>query len=419
LCIASPALAGNQASTNLLSQGDDDEMNLRLDRAITRFQQAAAASPDDPAAYRALAAAYFFKIVFARGAVTIDEFLDGDTRDDRINVAKPAADLAAAFHMNADRALSLGEQAAASRPNEADAHFQLGATIAMIASYSATVDGQIFEAFKLARRAYKEEMRTLELDPRRQDAALIVGLYEYIVSMRSLPVRWMARISGLADDKSHGIAQVETAARYPGDTQTDARMALLLIYNRERRYDDALAVLSTLQARYPNNRLLWLETGATMLRAGRYQDAKRTLDEGFVKFSAPVAAQKPAPARGKATARPARGTAREPVRTAAPEPPPVPMFGEEALWRYKRGAALVCLRLDAEATRDLAVAVQKDARDWVHDRAHTELGKLADLRGDRRVATDEYRVAIQLAKTANDSSGLAEAEHWLSTPYRR
>ena len=62
--------------------------------------------------------------------------------------------------------------------------------------------------------------------------------------------------------------------------------------------------------------------------------------------------------------------------------------------------------------------LEKEARDWVHGRAHAELGKLADLRGDRRVASDEYSVAIHLARTANDSSGLAEAEHLLATPYR-
>lgn len=402
-------------------------MNLRLDQALCLYQQAVAADPNDPAAYRALASAYLFKIAFRRGAVTMDEFLDGDARDDSVSVAKPPADLAAGFHTNADRALRLAEQAVAARPNDTDAHFQLGAAIAMLASYSATVDGQIFEAFKLARRAYKEETRALELDPRRQDASLIVGLYQYIVSMRSLPVRWMARISGIGDDKSKGIALVEAAARYPGATQTDARLALVLIYNRERRYDDALAALSELQARYPNNRLLWLEKGATMLRAGRDEDAKRILDEGLAKFlaPAPVRGSTSVPARGKVSrpargrvSGPAHGKAPEPVRARPPEPASVPMFGEEALWHYKRGAALVCLQRDTEAVRDLSTAVQKEARDWVRGRAHTELGKLADRRGDRRVASGEYRVAIQLARTANDSIGLAEAERLLATPYR-
>ena len=44
---------------------------------------------------------------------------------------------------------------------------------------------------------------------------------------------------------------IEEAAGYGGDNQTDARFALVLIYNRERRYDDALAQLALLRARYP------------------------------------------------------------------------------------------------------------------------------------------------------------------------
>ena len=92
------------------------------------------------------------------------------------------------------------------------------------------------------------------------------------------------------------------------------------------------------------------------------------------------------------------------------------MFGEEALWYYKRGATLVGLRQDAEAARQLKLALSKEAREWVHGRAHVELGKIADRTGDRRAAHEEYRVAAQLAKSSNDSIGLAEAKLLLATP---
>ena len=41
------------------------------------------------------------------------------------------------------------------------------------------------------------------------------------------------------------------------------------MYNRERRYDDALRVLQELRRLYPRNRLVVLEAGSTALRAGR------------------------------------------------------------------------------------------------------------------------------------------------------
>src|SRR5260221_13994927 len=99
-----------------------------------------------------------------RGALTADEFLGGDATEDTVSVTKPPADLATGFHANADKALRLAEQRVEAQPNDADAHFQLGSTVALLASYAATVDGQMFEAFKFARRAYKENSSAMELD---------------------------------------------------------------------------------------------------------------------------------------------------------------------------------------------------------------------------------------------------------------
>ncbi len=54
---------------------------------------------------------------------------------------------------------------------------------------------------------------------------------------------------------------------------------LIVIYNREARYDDALRVIGELQRRYPRNRLLWLEAASTALRASRPADARRAIEE--------------------------------------------------------------------------------------------------------------------------------------------
>jgi len=384
-CLASALINANPAASRLRAQGDEQEYNLRLDQALRHFRQAVDADPRDPASYRAVAATYFMRIAFRRGAVTADDFLGGQTNADTLDMPKPPADLALAFHQNAARALELAEQHLLANPNEADAHYQVGSAIALQASYSATIDGQVFSAFKFARRAYQENSKALALDPRRQDAGLIIGIYDYIISTRSMPVRWLARVGGLEGNKARGIAMIEAAARYRGENQTDARLALSLIYNREHRYDEALQVLSDLRTRYPDNRLLWLEAGATALRAGRFQDATRMLNGGFLKLSNPASTQ---------------------------------AFGEEALWCYKRGAALVGLRRDAEAATELKTSLRKEGRDWVHGRAHTELGKLADLAGNRGAACEEYYAAARLAKAADDSIGAADAEKLLAKRYQ-
>ena len=169
------------------------------------------------------------------------------------------------------------------------------------------------------------------------------------------------------------------------DAQTEARLALVLLYNRERRYDDALRVLAALRREYPRNRLLALEAAGTSLRAGRAAETERIVNETMT--------------LDETDFRP-------------------PMFGEDALWLLRRGAARVMLNRVVDAGSDLELALTLPARTWVTGRLHAELGKLADLRGDRQTARKEFLLAVKLAEQDRDWPGAAEARRLLDVPYR-
>ena len=156
----------------------------------------------------------------------------------------------------------------------------------------------------------------LALEPQRKDAGLIVGTYRYIVAALALPLRWMAYVAGFGGGKEQGHASmIEEAAAYGGDNQTDARFALILLYNREKRYDDALKQLALLRERYPRNRLVWLETRIDQSCApAAPADAERFLTEGLARFADDHAAADVR--RGRALALQARrGAGRARART--------------------------------------------------------------------------------------------------------
>jgi len=178
------------------------------------------------------------------------------------------------------------------------------------------------------------------------------------------------------------MRMIEDAVAYHGDNEEDARFALLLIYNRERRYDEALRELATLRERYPRNRLVWLESGATSLRAGRPADAERFLSDGL------------------------KRSAGDDRRR---------MFGEDALWHYKRGAARAALGRAAEAQADLRAALGEEARKWVHGRTQLELGKLALAAHTPAAARDALRSAMTLAQGDNDAGTVEEARRLLNS----
>jgi tetratricopeptide (TPR) repeat protein len=89
------------------------------------------------------------------------------------------------------------------------------------------------------------------------------------------------------------------------------------------------------------------------------------------------------------------------------------MFGEDALWRYKRGAARAALGRAAEAEADLRAALQVEGRKWVQGRSHLELGKLALNAGDRKRANEELQAAVKLCEDDNDPAFAEEAKRLL------
>lgn len=357
--------------------------NLDHAEALAVFRQASIADPMDPAAHRLAAATAWTAELFNQGAISVADYL-GQARATPPR-AGPDAAASAIVSEGLRRAIALSEQRVRANPSDADAHYQLGAAYGVLASNTATVEGRVLGAFGPARRAYIEHERVLELDPRRKDAGLIVGTYRYAVSALPMPLRIAAHLVGFGGGRASGVRMVEEAASYPGDSQPNALFVLVLLYNREARFDDALRVVRRLQELFPRNRLLWLEAASTALRAGRGAEARAYIEAGLAKSSS----------------------------DARPRAP-----GEEARWKYVHGAALVACRRAADAERELRAALGLPSRDRIRGRIHEELGKLADLAGDRPRALTEYRLADRLCAQDDDDDCAEEVEALMKKRFR-
>ena len=186
-------------------------------------------------------------------------------------------------------------------------------------------------------------------------------------------------VVGFGGGREHGIATLQETAASQGEARTDALFALVLLFNRERRYDDALQALEQLRQLYPRNRLVLLEQGATALRAGRAAQADAILSEGLT------------------------GLAKD-QRTKMP--------GEEALWRYKRGAARAAMNRVEEARADLKAAVAPTAQDCVRGRAIPRLARLAIRSGDSASGRD-LRSGRGLCEKGSDPACVIDARNLL------
>jgi tetratricopeptide (TPR) repeat protein len=369
------ATAPGQPVRELRERAADLTYNLDHEDAIRLLRQAVAMEPNSSINHRALASSIWLEILFKRGAVTVDHYL-GNFTQANVDMRNPPADLDAEFKREIARAIELAEQRAAAAPRDAQAQFELGTAVGLQASYMASVEGRLMAGFRAARRSYEAEETVLEIDPRRKDAGLVIGTYRYLVSTLSLPMRLMAYVVGFGGGKERGLRMIEETVQAGGENRTDAEFALVLLYNRERRYDDAMRVMSDLRRQYPRNRLVLLEAGATAVRAGRPADAETLLSEGLAMLA----------------------------RDTRPRIP-----GEDALWHYKRGAARVMLGRRDDALADLRIALAGGAAGWVQGRAHLELARLAVRQGDGAGARREAAQAIAACGKSNDPICVAEA----------
>jgi tetratricopeptide (TPR) repeat protein len=370
------ALAHAQTVAELRERAADLLYNLDHDEAIALLRQSVKVDPDSSSNHRALASALWLKILFLRGAVTVDHYLGSFTKQN-VELHNPPGDLDAEFKREVAKAIELAEKRTAAAPRDPQAQFDLGAAVGLQATYIASVEGKLMAGFRAARRSYNVQETVLELDPKRREAGLIVGTYRYIVSTLSFPMRMMAYVAGFGGDKDRGLKMIEETAAAGGENRTDAQFALVLLYNRERRYDDAMKVLAELRRRYPRNRLVLLEAGASATRGNKAAEAEALLSEGLAMLARDDRAKIP---------------------------------GEEALWHYKRGAARVMLQKREEALADLRAAQAPGAAGWVRGRAHVEVARIALQQRDRATAQREAAEAVRICTQANDPICVAEAK---------
>jgi tetratricopeptide (TPR) repeat protein len=319
--------------------------NLDHDEAVAALKASIAADPNHLAGYRLLGGALWSHALFERGAITTDDFTGENASAYRKRAGDPELDRVAAELLRRSDALAAAIRNGSTTSIEA--HYEVGAAYRFLSTLEGTIGGREWRSLGAARHAYREHQRVLSIAPQRGDAKLTVGLYQYLVSTMPVWARLVAVVAGLDNDRQLGIRFVEQSAATDGEMQASAMFSLVVIYNEEQRYGDAVAMIRRLQARYPRNRLLWLEAACTELRAGRAADARASIEHGLHMLDS--------------------------------DPRPR-AYGELARWHYHHGVALARLNQIDLAEPQLRAALQGDALEWVRRAARLELTTLAARR---------------------------------------
>lgn len=278
-----------QNDQQIYQQSTEALYNLDFSIAESGFENLTRRHPEDPQYWNAVASTIWLKIIHDQQKLDMESFSGGaqfGTRDSK-DALNPEDEKRLRSTVSA--AMAKANAILKTNPNHVPALYALGSSNAILASFEATAKRSYISAHSKAREARKLHARVLELDPSFHDARMAVGAYDYVVGAIPGGIRWFLRLFGVgAGDKPGGIRQLEIASSQGSMARTDARMLLVVIYNREKQYDLSLNLIDELHSRYRRNFLFELSKGAVYGKMKKWDDALRTYEDVLAKVTGKV-----------------------------------------------------------------------------------------------------------------------------------
>lgn len=253
---AQPASHAETINSNFLPAAKTDSLLTRLITLTTiqRYEEALAVaelvirnSPQEPNGY-------FFQAAVLQARMMDYENYAGDEK---------------AFLAATGACRKMAQQQLRERRNEAWAHFFYGSAV----GYEAFVVGKkkkYFEAFRYGWESIQHLEAALKIDPQLYDAYLGIGTYKYYRSKMSKSLSWLPFIK---DERALGIDMIRTALAKGRYSRTAAINGLSWILMDENRPAEALALIDSALAWYPNSRFFLWGAGEAAFRVGRYESA--------------------------------------------------------------------------------------------------------------------------------------------------
>ena len=243
----------------LEQKGIDFVYNLEFHQAFTVFEQLSHQSPSSPAGPYYLASTLWMEELTRRGGMAGETFQSSRywtrTQEDSLSPERLAR-----FEAYTTDATQRSIAQLESRPNDVEALYFLGATEGVKSAFESTIRRRYFAAYRAGRRARKWHNKLMELDASFADAYLVPGLYEYAMASLQRSVKFLAFLIGVRGSKDKGRQYIRKAA--DGDrTYWGARLSLVILDTREKRYSRALTYLRELESSFPRNPLFTFEKG--------------------------------------------------------------------------------------------------------------------------------------------------------------
>ena len=237
-----------------LDDGYYDMYNLDFPTAHLKFQQWMAAHPQDPMGPASDAAASLFGEFDRLHIIDVQLFADQSRFDNRQRLT-PDPTVRKSFDDRADQANRLADAALQRNSRDTNALYVKTVICGMRSDYALMIDKRDIAALNLSKQASAFSRQALAINPTLYDAYLATGVENYMLSLKSAPVRWILNLTGANTDREEGIRLLRLTAAKGHYLAPFARMMLAVAALRDNRPQEAKDILSALSKEFPQNTL--------------------------------------------------------------------------------------------------------------------------------------------------------------------
>ena len=252
LCVRS-ALAADPRET--YEEATEALYSLDFVKAEAAFGQLTETHPAEPDYWNGLAASVWLKILYDQQKLNMESFSSQDRFGTSESEDKISEEDEARLRQLVKRAIEASDSILKKDQGNIHALYAKGAANATLASFEGTVKRAYMAAARKAKAAHDLHEEVLKKDPTFHDARASVGIYDYVVASIPGILRYTILLPlGLhGDGKKVGIERLEEAAAKGKRASVDAKMLLVVVYNREGQYAKSLKLIDELHAKYPRN----------------------------------------------------------------------------------------------------------------------------------------------------------------------
>jgi hypothetical protein len=228
--------------------------DLNFQDAHQRISRWENAHPENAMGPTSQATAYLFAELARLGALESELFVNNEKFRNRERL-NPDPEVKRLFMEQLGKADDLSKRALAQSSADADALLAESITLGLRADYDSLIEKKTLAPLDYTKRSRQYAERLLSAHPNRYDAYLAPGVENYILSLKTAPVRFLLRLKGAQVDRNKGIDGLAKTAAHGYYLEPFAKLLLAVAALRDNNPGEAARLLRELHKRFPDNPL--------------------------------------------------------------------------------------------------------------------------------------------------------------------